>query len=1075
MKPDMKTTSAGRDLATERSAFTYSIAWIAAIVTGTIGLLTIAGWALDVAVLISFGPNWQTMSIITAVCFVLLALELILLIRYPFGTSKRFISRIPGIFVVLIGLITIALYLTDIITGRPPLVENMPVLAIFWETQTRLALLTAVLFVLCGSALTRLSTEGRSAAGCGHALMVPVFLAAYLVVISYLLGVQSIHEFLGVRVAVNTGIAFCVVSISMFCLRLDSWLMGIFSSKQAGGIMVRRLLPAVLLTPLIVGWLRLFGERSGLFLSEVGVVLVALTYTILFGLMIWLTARSVNILDKKREDAAEAVYESEERYSTTLASIGDAVISTDTTGKITFMNGVAEQLTGWMLSEARQEPVHDIFNIINEKTRSRVENPITKVLEHGKIAGLANHTILIRKDGTEVPIDDSAAPIKDRSGNLTGVVLIFRDITERKQAEEKLAFQAHLLANVHDAVIGLDADFVVNYWNDSAAAMYGWTAKEAIGKKSFDLLKTEYVGSTKDEVASRLTTNGHTIFEAIHYTKDGRQRSVEVRSIVTYDNQGRPAEFISSCRDITKRKQAEEALQESVQTYRLLVNSIPNTSIHLFDEHLRFLIVGGVEVEKNKLDKSQMEGKTLREAYPKDIADLFEPIYQKALSGYPTSFEMSYGQYAYFQQTIPLKDVKGQIFGALQISSNITERKQAEEELRKAREELEQRVEERTAELQKRTEQLRSLAQELTQTENRERKRLAAILHDDLQQILVGAKLSAESVHRKTDNDDLKSSIQKVADLLEESIKMSRSLTSELSPPIIHEGGLIPGLKWLSRWMEEKQGLKININSGIEITPDSEGISMLLFQSIRELLLNIIKHAGVREADVSLNISDENILQTVITDNGKGFDISQIENRDSHTGFGLFSIRERMEHLGGYVNIDSAPGTGTRVTLTVPLPSADRQKASGITVETAPEAAIPPAGNTVSKNGEGTNIRVLVADDHAIVREGFVKLIQNEKDMEVVGEASNGEDAVNMARALRPDVIIMDIGMPKMNGIEATEKIISEIPGTRIIGLSMYEKADREEAMRKAGASVYLTKDGPSKDLIEAIRGEAVN
>jgi hypothetical protein len=132
----------------------YSSAWVAAIATGAIGLFTIMGWALDVDVLKAFAPNWQTMSMITAVCFIILALELIFLLRYPSGTPKHFISRIPGTFVASIGLISIALYLIDIITGRPPLVENVPALNIFWATQTRLALLTAVLFVLCGSALT---------------------------------------------------------------------------------------------------------------------------------------------------------------------------------------------------------------------------------------------------------------------------------------------------------------------------------------------------------------------------------------------------------------------------------------------------------------------------------------------------------------------------------------------------------------------------------------------------------------------------------------------------------------------------------------------------------------------------------------------------------------------------------------------------------------------------------------------------------------------------------------------------------------------------------------------------------
>ncbi|RPJ05114.1 MAG: PAS domain S-box protein, partial [Deltaproteobacteria bacterium] len=124
--------------------------------------------------------------------------------------------------------------------------------------------------------------------------------------------------------------------------------------------------------------------------------------------------------------------------ATTLASIGDAVIATDADGRVRFMNAVAEGVTGWTLSEASQKPVEQVFNIINEHTRLEVEDPVAKVIETGMIAGLANHTVLIRKDGREVAIDDSGAPIKDETGKILGVVLIFRDISERRQAEKEL-------------------------------------------------------------------------------------------------------------------------------------------------------------------------------------------------------------------------------------------------------------------------------------------------------------------------------------------------------------------------------------------------------------------------------------------------------------------------------------------------------------------------------------------------------------------------------------------------------------------------------------------------------------
>ena len=146
-----------------------------------------------------------------------------------------------------------------------------------------------------------------------------------------------------------------------------------------------------------------------------------------------------------RKNAEKALRESEQRWATTLSSIGDAVIATDVDGKITFMNSVAENLTGWTLAESSQKLVKDVFKIANKQTHKEVENPVAKILEKGVVVGLANHTILVRKDNTKVPIDDSGAPIKSREGKTTGVVLVFRDISEREQMVAKLEeYSKHL-------------------------------------------------------------------------------------------------------------------------------------------------------------------------------------------------------------------------------------------------------------------------------------------------------------------------------------------------------------------------------------------------------------------------------------------------------------------------------------------------------------------------------------------------------------------------------------------------------------------------------------------------------
>ncbi len=245
-------------------------------------------------------------------------------------------------------------------------------------------------------------------------------------------------------------------------------------------------------------------------------------------------------------------------------------------------------------------------------------------------------------------------------------------------------------------------------------------------------------------------------------------------------------------------------------------------------------------------------------------------------------------------------------------------------------------------------------------------------------------------------------------------------------------------------------------------------MSTLLFESVRELLLNVLKHAGVKRARVSIRMENGRLFRITVADQGSGFDITRVQARGSEAGFGLFSIRERIDLLGGRVEIDSAPGLGTRVTLVAPIPAPAAPAKAGAA---AAQGTRAEAGGPAGARPEGAGrIRVLVADDHKIMREGLAKLIQIEADMELVGEAADGEEAVEMARRLHPQVIVMDMSMPRMNGLEATERIVAELPDIRVIGLSMYERADREEAMRQAGAVAYLTKDGPSGDLIAAIR-----
>jgi len=227
----------------------------------------------------------------------------------------------------------------------------------------------------------------------------------------------------------------------------------------------------------------------------------------------------------------------------------------------------------------------------------------------------------------------------------------------------------------------------------------------------------------------------------------------------------------------------------------------------------------------------------------------------------------------------------------------------------------------------------------------------------------------------------------------------------------------------------------------------------------------------VREAQLTMRRSKENKsaqgtardwTQIIVEDKGKGFDPSTISAHRG-AGFGLFSIQQRLAYLGGRLEVDSAPGRGARFVLTIPIGQA-------AATETAAAAPSAPPSETVLARPKGRKISVLLVDDHRIMRQGLSSLLEFEKDIEVVGEAENGRQAVELARQYAPDVIIMDVNMPVMNGIEATRILGKELPQVKVIALSMHAERDAAEAMRQAGAVAYLTKGGPSEDLIAAIR-----
>ncbi len=400
---------------------------------------------------------------------------------------------------------------------------------------------------------------------------------------------------------------------------------------------------------------------------------------------------------------------------------------------------------------------------------------------------------------------------------------------------------------------------------------------------------------------------------------------------------------------------------------------------------------------------------------------------------------------------------------------DISARKQAEEALRHSRDELEQRVRERTVELENRARQLVRLTTELTTAEQRERRRLAETLHDHLQQLLVAARMQIEQLREESNVSESRSPLDIVHETLNEAITSTRSLTQDLSPPVLYRGGLPAALKWLARDMHQKQQLKIRIHSTADVDDLPEALNVFLFTAARELLFNVVKHAGTPEAVVRL-FRKKNAFFMEVSDKGRGFETSALLRGDTAVGFGLFSMRERIEFLGGELTVESHPGNGSRFMVKVPIiDQAEFLTSPAQTENRNPEPADAIASGAVTSQAR---IRVLLVDDHRVMREGLMTLLQGQDGMEVVGQADNGRHAIECIERFEPDVVTMDVSMPIMDGIEATRIIKQRWPKIRIIGLSMFEEAELAAKMHEAGADVYLSKTDPSAMLVKAIRDD---
>lgn len=622
-----------------------------------------------------------------------------------------------------------------------------------------------------------------------------------------------------------------------------------------------------------------------------------------------------------------------------------------------------------------------------------------------------------------------------------------------------------LFNSTADGIIIHNLDGQILQVNDAYCRMSGYSREELVSMRigKIDVMESE--GEINKHIRKIIKSGGHARFESRHRRRDGSFFDVDITALHMDKEGDRMAVFI---RDISGRKETEAGLREAERRYRELVRLAPSGIYEIDLRQQKFISVNDAICQMTGYSRQELMDMNPTDMLAEESRMIFQGRVKECMGGKQPERNVEYrvrmkdGRYLWVLLNVTFtNDESGRPVGATVVAHDITNRKESEVAQRHLNDALEQRVIERTAEVRQQADQLRALAVDLSRTEQRERKRLARVLHDHIQQLLVAARMKLEWIRREEHPEKSRETADGLDAILKEALAASRSLTLDLSPPALHEAGLAGGLSWLASRMLEKNQFVVHLRADGQAEPHLEEMRFLLFECVRELLFNIIKHAGVEEAQVFLSRTAEGLVQVTVSDSGKGFDPDRLlRRRSDEVTFGLFSIQQRLAHIRGSMEIESKPGRGTKITLTVPAgpPPAVKKEMR----------ARPPL--KVRPRRRKKQYRVLIVDDHEILREGLMRVLQLEPDIEVVGEAADGPRAIQLAEELVPDVVIMDVNLGEMSGIEATRQILGRLPKTKVLGLSMHVDGDIARAMRDAGATAFLSKGGPSEDLVQAIR-----
>ncbi len=1005
------------------------VAAVAAAAVAALGCAVLAGWALDIRLLKSVLPGLVSMKPNTALAFVLAGLSLWLQARSAASGEWRRAARAAALIAALIGSLTLGEYITGLDLGIDQLLfEDGPTTAGAWPPG-RMAPATAFGFLALGLALLVLNTETRRGRRPAQALALAAGALPLTGLLGYLLGAPSLSG-LGsyVPMALHTTVGLVALTAGVMLARPDRGLMSLVTAKTAGGIVVRRLLPAVAAIPIAMAWLRLEGQRAGLYASEVGVALYALANVGILSVAIWWIARPLDRLDRSHAQAHQALAVAEARFRATFeqAAVGIAHVSLE--GQFLRLNRKFCEIAGY--SEA--ELLARTFQDITHPDDLNADLAQARELLAGEISTYSMEKRYLRRDGSLVWINLTGSVLREPSGAPVHYIAVIEDIGERKRAEAALRAKTNELDRYFTSSLDLlciaDAQGFFRRLNPEWIRTLGWPLADLEGHRFLDFVHPDDLEETLEAV-TRLSQQREVLnFVNRYRCRDGTYRWLEWRAYP----QGE--EIYAVARDITERKRVENELVESNRFNQEIIASVHDV-LFACDRDLRYLLWNRFAEESSGIPARDLLGRRVLEVFPNLRQHGVEPLLQRALAGEVVKTpDIPVGipgtdQVVWTTGTLaPRRNAAGEIIGVIGMIHDITERKHADEALRQSQDQLRQ-------------------AQKMEAVG-----RLAGGVAHDFNNLLGVIMGHSEMLLRGADPDDpgtrrleqIHKGAERAASLTRQLLAFSRKQI--LDPKVISLNAIVEDTeKMLRRLIGEDVEMVVSLDRGLDLVRADPGQLEQVLMNLAVNARDAMPQGGRLEIETANVVLDQTVAQghagvspgcyvmVAVGDTGLGMN-AETKSRvfepffttkepGKGTGLGLSTVYGIVQQSGGQVTVDSEPGMGSRFKVYLPRVEED---------------ATPAPTESSSEPIAAGSETILLVEDDASVREMISDTLRG-AGYTVLEAAGAAEALAAIERRPGPvDLVLTDVVMPGLNGRDLARRLVSARPGMKVLFMSGY-------------------------------------